>query len=168
MRVLKHHALNPNEIYEICKTPFRILKYSSLKDYHNIEDIFGKYKCVLLLYEDKINRGHWTCLIKQCKQICFYDSYGFIPDDELKFINLKFKRDNNMNIAFLTWLMLYSRLPIDYNDVQHQKLGEGIVTCGYWCAIRMKENKLNNEEFNKKYKNFTDNNIIEYCNNLIL
>lgn len=172
MKILEHKALNPNEIYKVANTPFKVVKYSDLYKFKNIEDMFNKKcKCVLMLYEQKNNYGHWVCLINHPKKVIFFDPYAMEPDDQLQFTNIKFRKDNNMELPYLTYLLFHSEKPIDYNDKRFQKLDDKINTCGYWVGIRMRKKNIDSDQFIKIFEgipsNELDNEIIKICNKYI-
>lgn len=162
-----NRALNPDEIYKICRTPFKLIKYSELHKYNSLDEIFGELKAILLLFECKQNYGHWTCLIKQRDRICFFDSYAFIPDDELHFSNIGFRKMNNMDLPYLTALLYFSKLPCDYNDNQFQRFDKRILTCGRWCGHRIKHKHLTNDEYIKQFGNLKDKDIVALTENYI-
>lgn len=148
-------CLNPIEIQQIADCPINILKYSDLCQYKKISELFSKdCNCVLLLFETKLNSGHWCCLINHAKSIEFFDPYAFLPDDELKFTNDKFRKMNNMDLPYLTYLLLTSTKPIEYNDHKFQKFAKGVNTCGRWCGYRMQQKDKSIEDFILFFKQF--------------
>ena len=148
----EHHPLNPKEVELIAGRPITTYRYSDLGEKSSINDLFSKTSCVLLLYESKLNSGHWCCLINQPNQIVFFDPYSLEPDSQLAFSNIQFRDSNGMELPYLTYLMLQSKKPIDYNDVQNQILKNGVETCGYHCGVRMRAEKLTNAEYNNIFK----------------
>lgn len=151
-------ALNPIEIEKIAGTPIILLKYSQLCLFNTMEELFDKgINYVLLLYETKLNNGHWVCLINHPDSVEFFDSYAFVPDDELKFTNLNFKKQNNMDLPYLTYLMLNSKKPIEYNDYKFQSWKQGVHTCGRWVGFRIRLSHSDNfslEDFIEMFKKF--------------
>ena len=150
-------ALSAEEVLKIAGIPIKLIKYSDLSLYKTICDIFGTFKAVLLLYEQRINSGHWVCLINHKDTIHFFDSYGLFPDDELRFSNIKFRKENDMFLPYLTYLLYHSPKTIDFNDIKLQKIDEKIATCGRWCGMRMRMHKLTNDEFSDLFKNIKKN-----------
>ena len=146
--ILPHHSLSDSEVRDIVQKPISVFKYSELKKFKNIQEMFKDSDCVLLLYESKINTGHWTCLINQPKTIVFFDPYSLQPDSQLAFSNIKFRKSIGVKMPYLSYLMYHSKKPVDYNDTQLQVLKEGIETCGYWCDRRLLFNELTNNQFN--------------------
>ncbi len=145
--------LNPMEIAQIAGKPLKVMRYSDLCQYAKLEDIFDNNQCVLLLFETTKNKGHWVILLKFTDRIEFFDSYAFVPDDELKFTNMNFKKKNNMDLPYLTYLMLFSKYPIEYNHYQFQSWNNKIATCGRWCGFRYKMSDYSLEEFIKLFEN---------------
>ena len=65
----------------------KILKYSELSRYTNIEELLPHDKDFkIILTETEPNTGHWCCLLRKDKKVIWYDSYSVPPDGELKFI----------------------------------------------------------------------------------
>lgn len=161
-----NHYLNPFEVQKIAKRPLKVMKYSDLGDYERLEDIFEPgIPGVLLLYETKLNTGHWCMLIKHKDRIEFFDSYAMLPDDQIKFTPKAFRSEGGMDIPVLSWLMLYSKYPIEYNHNQFQKWSDKIGTCGRWAGFRYKlmDVPLDDfiEMFSKIGKNSLDKKIVE-------
>jgi hypothetical protein len=50
----------------------------------------------------------------------------------------KFRIENNENYPYLLDLLINSDVDVHYNDYQLQTYGEGITTCGRWCAYYLK------------------------------
>ena len=70
-----------------------IVKYSDLDDYQSIDDLLpDKMDFIILLVENQMNSGHWTCLLKYNNIIEFFNSYGDKPGVELSFVG-KSKND---------------------------------------------------------------------------
>lgn len=170
MATEQHHPLSPSEVQSIAGKPISTFKYSELGDMTSIQDLFAKNNCVLLLYESKLNSGHWCCLINQPSQVVFFDPYSLEPDSQLAFSNIRFRDNNGMELPYLTYLMLKSQKPIDYNNIQNQRLSQGIETCGYHCGVRMRAEKLTNTEYNNIFKSVPlkqrDNLIIKLATQL--
>ena len=150
--------LDPSEVQKIAGKPLKVIKYSDLIHVNDLDDLFSKdFPAILLLYETKKNSGHWIIMIKHADRIEFFDSYGLMPDDELKFTPKKFRKENNMDVPILTWLMLHSRYPIEYSDFQFQTLSEDIGTCGRWCGIRYQTSNTPLDDFTKIFKQIHQN-----------
>jgi len=131
-----------------------IFPYSKIHTFNNIDEILGKYKRVILLYQTSLNFGHWCCLYEYCGSICFFDSYGFIPDDELKFTPKDLKKELKQEYRYLTKLLYESGKPIQYNEYKLQIENDNINTCGRWCIIRLKYPKISIDNFYKIFNSF--------------
>lgn len=162
--------LSPIDVQQIAGRAMKVMKYSDLVNYKKLEDIFERnIPGVLLLYETKLNMGHWVMLLKYKDRIEFFDSYALLPDDQLKFTTKQFKRENNMDVPVMTWLMLYSKFPIEYNHFPFQKWSKNIATCGRWCGYRYKMYDMDLEEFIEMFekipKSKLDKTIVELTEN---
>lgn len=166
--------INKKELYELVKKPLssdemlealdykcNIVKYSELKNYKNINDILGEYKKCILLYETKLNYGHWTCLYKNKKKntIFFFDSYGFVIDDELNFIPHYNKKILNSDYRYLTKLLYKSKCNIEYNEYELQDFSPDVSTCGRWVIVRLLLNNLSVESFYNLFKNIKNKDL---------
>ena len=154
---LPHHPLSPAEVSNIVGSDINVFRYQDLDELSSIDELFKKTDCTLLLYETQINSGHWVCLINQPKQILFFDPYGLEPDNQLAYVNMKFRKENDMYLPHLSMLMYHSNKPIEYNDKRLQIMSPSINTCGYWCGFRMRLKDLSIKEFNDLFKGINRN-----------
>lgn len=136
---LKKYSLNEEDMLDLVDGKAKIMTYSELTNYDDIDDALGKHGAIILLYESEKYYGHWTALFKRGNVIEFFDSYGLKPDDELKMIPDNFRRVNNMELPHLTALLYYSpkKYRISYNEHYLQELNPDINTCGRWVAMRL-------------------------------
>lgn len=136
----------------LSKVKCNVMRYSDIKKYTDIDDLFINDKCVIL-YETTKNKGHWTAIYKYNHTIYFFDSYGnhheeqfnFIP----KYINEKLKQDHQR----LTELLYKSKYNVEYNETQLQQFKKDINTCGRWCLIRLMYPHISVNDFKKMFKN---------------
>ena len=116
-----------------------ILKYSELANLGSIYDILPKdmsYKIILI--EEKLNRGHFTCLLRYGKTIEAFDSYSGTIDNELKYIPEMMKRMLGEDEKHLSRLLgAVKDRQVIYSKKRLQKLEDGINTCGRWCILRI-------------------------------
>lgn len=151
----KTKALFSNQVLKIIKGKANLLLYHQLKKYNNIDDALGKYGALILLYETRKNFGHWTCIFKRKSYfsddtvIEHFDSYGIMPDDELKFTEKYMRQINSEILPHLTALLYKSGYPIEYNNYQLQERKKGISTCGRWVGMRLFFRDLPIEDFIK-------------------
>jgi hypothetical protein len=166
IRKLLNKSTTPEDIYRISNKRCNIYTYPELVKFKNIDDMFkrGKSdveqlcrldlpfdnKCCVILYMTGPNYGHWTALSKNKYGINFLDSYGDIIDDQLIHVDKNIKgQDKKMLIK----LLLRCKHDIYYNDIKLQELNTNIATCGRYCALYLKYNNMNIDDFVKIIKN---------------
>ena len=70
----------------------KFMLYSDLlKDKRHRTAVFGKYSCLVVLYEGDISgvtRGHYVALIKRPSHIEYFSSMGFLPKHEQDMLGL--------------------------------------------------------------------------------
>lgn len=136
---LETHDLDTDDILKITNGKCEVIAYHELQKYKSIPQLLEKFGAVILLYETtKENFGHFTALYYNNEnKLEFFDSYGFRPDEELKYAdyNLEF------GVPFL------SKLIKDYEsggkkivvaDKQVQVFKDDVNTCGRWTAFRIR------------------------------
>lgn len=149
--------LSSNDIYKEFNNKIKIITYEDIFKFKNIDSLLNPHQQVFLLYQSKKDYGHWTCLYKISNIVYFFDSYGIIPDDQIKkskyyeylFHNKKLKK-------YLTSLMYHSNYKIEYNQYQLQEYGNKISTCGRWCIIRLKYKNISVDDFYNIFNNLKD------------
>src|SRR4051812_3506431 len=79
--------LSDNSVSEMLNGKSNVILYNQLAKYKNLEDVFGKDGSFVVLYQTSKNFGHWACVFKRSrKKIEIFDSLGYYPDNELKFV----------------------------------------------------------------------------------
>jgi hypothetical protein len=114
----------------------KIIAYPELEKYRDVNDLFGKYKYIVLLYTaDEAKVGHWVLLIKHSKtQIELFDSYSYRPDNLLKF----FKKNGKEMYPYLSALLLRSGIKdLIFSNTRLQRLRNDVGVCGRWCIVRI-------------------------------
>ena len=130
-----------------------ILKYSELSKYPSIEDILPTDKSSkVILIEDRLNSGHWVCVMRYGKTIEYFNSYGAKWDTDWKFVNRMVRMILNENTNEMTRLMDKAKSDgweTVWNKHRFQKIGAKIQTCGRWCVLRIEMMKIgyNLQEF---------------------
>lgn len=140
-------SLSGEEILNYLDYKCNLIQYKDIVNYNTIEELLGKYKKCVILYHTRKNYGHWTCIYEVKNRIYFFDSYGFIPDDELKFLPYDLKEELNSDYRYLTKLLYESNKPVEYNEYQLQKRKSGINTCGRWVLLRLKYPTISVDNF---------------------
>ena len=138
------YPLSGNDLKYLLKDQAKILTYKDILKFNNVDDLFYPYNAVVLLYLTSENYGHWVALIRHPPTRIYphgyiehMDSYGIIPDDELSYASLKFRRDNNLVQPHLLKLYANSDLPIEYNHTKLQRMDANVASCGRWAALRI-------------------------------
>ena len=150
------NALSGDDITNALNGKVKVILYSSLSKYKTMEELLGKYKKVVLLYQSSSNFGHWCCLYEYCGTICFFDSYGIVPDDELNYMSKEMNKKLMQDCRWLTHLLYESCKTVQYNEYPLQQLGPEVNTCGRWCIIRLKYTDISIDNFHKLFTSFKD------------
>ncbi len=141
-------SLSGEEVLMICDNKAKMYTYPELVKFNNIDDLLKPYGAIIILYLTKENYGHFCCIFKQNKTtISFFDSYGYLPDDQLKFAPMHFRKSHDQYYPHLTYLMYNSNYKIDYNNHVLQSSKKDIATCGRWTGVRILLRNLTNDEF---------------------
>lgn len=150
-------SLTGIEIEKALNNNCKIITYSKLSNFDDIDSVIGSKKYVVILFETRKYYGHWCCLFKNNKgSIEFFDSYGIMPDDELKYSSKVFRKNNNMFLPHLTYLLLVCPYNIEYNNYKFQKMKKNISTCGRWCIVRCLLSDINIDDFYDLFKKYKD------------
>lgn len=148
MDKLVARSLTGKEVTKLVKGKANIMTYRELQKYDNINDAMGPYEALILLYESKIHYGHWT-LVFRAKDgtIEHFDSYGYMPDQELLQVPKNFKKRYYNKIPHLTYLLYKSMEPVRFSQYKLQSRGPRINTCGRWVAMRLLLRDLSEDQF---------------------
>jgi len=162
MDKLIHKSLSDHDIYKYLNEKCNIVLYSDLKTFNNIDDVLGKYKKCVILYQSGINYGHWTCIFKNKtpNTIFFFDSYGIILDHENKNVSKNIRDALHIYKNYLSELILKTKYKIDYNQFQFQQYKTGYNTCGRWVCWRLKHSDKSTDEFYEDFKPFKNKDCI--------
>jgi hypothetical protein len=73
--------------------------------------------CCIILYEEKLDSGHWTALSRYAGRYEHFDSYGVAPDTELHWVNLDVRARLNERTPYLSNLLkkesyIYNTVPL--------------------------------------------------------
>lgn len=151
------YSLSGENINNALNNKSYTITYKELFEFKNIDDLLKLAKYIIILYETTENYGHWCALFKNNKDsIEFFDSYGIMPDDELKFSKKVFRKSHGFDFPHLTSLLIDCPYNIEYNDHKFQKKGPNVATCGRWCILRCLLSDFDIDKFYllfKKYKN---------------
>jgi hypothetical protein len=118
---------------------FKLIEYPQLSNYNNIVKQLlpnKKLSILIILLETSNNSGHWTALVRKDKTLYYFDSYGKGPDDELKYIDPKVRKQLNEK-PYLSELLNKAKqqgYEIIYNNIDLQEHKPNINTCGKHIA----------------------------------
>lgn len=118
----------------------KIVKYSELKDYHNINELLPNDKDFrIILVESKYNQGHWTAVMKYGNIIEWFNSYGTMPEYDFKFIPNFTKHLLGQGGNALTKLLKTKGKDqkLYYNKKKLQVIDDNVNTCGRWVTARI-------------------------------
>lgn len=135
-----NRGLTNHEMLDGCDGRAKVVLYPDLKKYKTIDDLLDPHGAVFLLYEFKKNLGHWTLVFRQGDSIEHFDSYSYMPDEEMKFIPDDFRKINDMLMPRLAKLLgraAEGGRKICYNQFELQSEGKNIMTCGRHCLVRL-------------------------------
>lgn len=148
-----------------------IVFFKDIKKYKSIDELLGKKKMKIILYEHEPGYGHWCCIFRNGNYLEFFNSYGDyscpMPDMQLKKYNKRWKNKSGQNDFYLAKLMIKSPYKLNYNQYQFQSSDINVQTCGRWCIFRLQNKNLNTDQFcdkvtdlTQKYKISTDQLIV--------
>ena len=123
-----------HELGESCK----IIKYEELDDYESIQQLLPKKSdYVILLFEQKLNVGHWVCIVRKNDDIYYFDPLGNRPDRSLEWLSYYLNKSLGQEIPFLSHLFNKSikTFKIYFNEYPFQSENNNISTCGRWCVL---------------------------------
>ena len=156
----KDIALSDKVILDLLDNKVNIVLYPDLYKYHNIDDIMGPYEAAIILFEAKPKYGHWCAVFKlNNKTIEFFDPYGKAssgghPDDNLRLISYDFRKKSNQDYPYLSILLDKSPYDLTYNEIQFQKRGTRIRTCGRHCVFRLLNRDLSLYQYEDMLNDF--------------
>lgn len=157
IKELEKESLSDKDVLELTNYKTNLYTYPELAQFNNINEMLGEYGCCVILFLTKWHYGHWTaCFRVNENTIEFFDSYGYMPDDEKEFIEDNFMKDSNQNRNYLSELLYKSGCKIIYNEYKLQKRIKGINTCGKHCCVRINNRLIPHKKYcemliNKKY-----------------
>ena len=117
----------------------KIIKYSELNNYNTIDELLpNNPDYVFILYEDSMNNGHWTLVMRYGNTYEFFCSYGSQVDEPLTWTSEETKDRLHQNYPYLT--RLFNNIPnqrkVIYNPVDYQSERRDVNTCGRHTLVR--------------------------------
>lgn len=131
----------------------KIIKYSELSKYSDIDQILPKKKdFAILLFQDSNNTGHWCAISKYNNLYEFFDPYGLNIDNELTWTDYDTKDSLGIHKPYLSDMFDKTNKKVIFNPVSYQKNGNDIQTCGRHCVFRILNLMNKNMNLAKYYK----------------
>jgi hypothetical protein len=147
-----NYSLSGKDILNKLDNKCNIVQYSDIHNFKTIDDLLGRYNKCVILYHTSENYGHWCCIYQYKNTIYFFDSYGFMIDDQLNFLHKDLRDDLNSDFMHLTKLLYNSKKKIEYNEYQLQARLPNVNTCGRWVICRLLYPQISIDDFYKIFK----------------
>jgi hypothetical protein len=144
--------LSGTDLNRVTENKARILVYSELENYNNIDEVFGDKDSLIILYQNRENFGHWCGLFKNTnwlkpKELYFFDPYAFRIDTELDFSDFQIRRHNGEKVPHLSNLISQGGYTVISNDYRYQKFKKDVNTCGRHVGLRIRHKDFSPEEY---------------------
>ena len=124
----------------------KIIKYSELKNYDCLNKLLPNtdFDYIVILVEEKLNSGHWTCITRIKNTFTLFDSYGTGIDKELGVIGAGIKKLLGEDQPLIQRMLDGCKCDISVidNRTQFQSTKEDIATCGRWTCLFIEMNKM--------------------------
>lgn len=174
-RKLQSYALLGEDISNVFDGKVKLVSYSDLPKYRNIDQLLDPYGRTIILYETNgIDNGHYTCVFRNKKGINYFDSYGLEIEEPLEYFGEGVKELTNSDDNFLNKLLYQDKHKVYYNNHRLQEFKKDISTCGRWCIIRMMFPEITEHDFYKmfdeasKESGYTKDEIVTKLTNKLL
>lgn len=164
---LLKYKVTDGDMKRVFHNKVKILLYNQLKTVSSIDNLLNPFNKVIILYQWGPTIGHWTCLNKHKNgDLDFFDPYGFMPDDERKFIPAPYWQSN-----YLSKLLGRYHGRVYYNQYDLQSESKAVETCGRWVINRLSNSHIPLDEFiefwHKVPKNERDKLVVEFTQPLL-
>lgn len=96
--------------------------------------------------------GHWTAMRRIGKDICWFSSYGFLPDGEL-LVSADMRRVPGQQTTKIARALEFLRkrgYTIHYSSVPLQSIDDGTTSCGIWVLMFLTAKIDNFEAFERR------------------
>jgi hypothetical protein len=130
------YSLGDDDIRRLLGGDCKITTYNELEGIHDINQLFDrKGRAVIFFPQQSATVGHWVGLIKDGRQIEFFDSYGNYPDKQKP--DKETQRALQIDQPLMTELLEKSGCRVIYNKVALQKTKDDVQTCGRHVVCRL-------------------------------
>ncbi len=158
-----NYSLSDSDIESFFNNRVKILTYKEIYSYKTIDQLLSPYDVVFILFESTPRNGHWTLLFKRNNyEIEFFDSYGLVVDDELSYIDDRYKEELRENYKYLSHLIYLSPYELEYNNYEFQLFKKGVNTCGRWVILRYQYKNLPIDVFHEVLESVKEENNMTF------
>jgi hypothetical protein len=132
------YSLSDDDIRRLLGGNIKITTYADLDKVNHISELFdGRGRAIIFFPQQSQQSGHWTAMIKNGREIEFFDPYGEPPDAQKDNLSKSKLEELRMSRPLLSSLLENSGYRILFNKVQLQKLADDVATCGRHCVCRL-------------------------------
>ena len=120
------------------KSPPQFFRYKELPDAPaELALLLLTHPARFLFHEESQNSdiGHWTALVRRDNHICWFSSYGFLPDGELM-VSAELRKAPGQHFNKISRALHYLHdhgYVIHFCSVPLQRVGDKSTSCGIWC-----------------------------------
>ena len=119
----------------------KIIKYADLDKYNDIYELLPQQMdFVIIITENKLNSGHWVCILRFNKYFEYFDSYGTPSKNAISFTSLfmnnKLGNNYEEDLGKILKSIKHDDVLVE-NDFNFQQLLNNINTCGNWILMRI-------------------------------
>jgi len=157
--------LSDKEVLRLAGNGAKVVLYPDIAKYDDIDDLFGNYNKILLLYVNQTDSqsitGHWVCLLRNRRngKLIYEvsDSYGKEIDGHLDNFPKEYRDSLGQSKNFLTRL-LYKKLKnsnnseVHYNQIGLQNKKPNIATCGRFAGVRARFSDIPLEKYQQYFR----------------
>lgn len=141
------YALSIKDIKKLCPDA-NIITYPKLTEYNNIDELLYPNNKLIILYMLEESFGHFCCLFVRDNNLCFFNSYGDLPDDIKTYTNVRpdiliQMHETKPRLFNMMRMSRYKNLYFNQYKLQGNKTD----TCGRFCCVRLWMSELNDDEF---------------------
>jgi hypothetical protein len=157
MEQAKEYALSDDDIRQLLGGDIKITTYPDLDKVHHLSELFDrKGRAILFVPQTDQTTGHWTALIKNGREVEFFDPYGEEPEKQKSGLSGGKLAELRMKEPLLANLLDESGCKIYFNKVQLQELSNDVNTCGRHCVCRLLYYKFPIERYRAMIKRSGD------------
>lgn len=136
LKLEESQPLSENDIRKLLGGKVNVVRVLDLDKYNSVDELLYPFGQCVLLYESKLNYGHWVCITRYDNHLEFFDSYGSFPDSQIERLPKSFAKESGQDRKILSNLLLKCDYTMSYNEFPFQKHSNDVATCGKWVVLR--------------------------------